>query len=137
VWRDLVLYGSPRERSLSSVAMSRPLVLGFEPSWDRGLTRHLVPAGLLAVFRPEPRGGSERLAAVGEPSLDLPEGGALAMLTARLLDAQSKSLTSLGEREAATRVDSESILLALPTATGERRARRLLTSRGSRIVMSP
>jgi hypothetical protein len=137
LWRDLVLHGSPRERSLSLVAASRPLVLGFEPSWDRGLLRHLVPTGLLAVFRPEPRGASERLAALGEATLAAPEDGTLAVLTAELLDAQAKSLSSLGERQAAERVDSEAGQLSLPTATGERRPRRLLASRGSRLVMSP
>jgi hypothetical protein len=136
LWRDLVLYGSPRERSLSSIAAFRPLVLAFEPSWDRGLARHLVPTGILAIFRPEPRGASERLAALQEPSLAAPSDGALAALTARLLDAQSRSLSLLGEREAAARVDGESALLSLPTATGERRPRRLLTARGSRIVTS-
>jgi hypothetical protein len=137
LWRDLVIHGSPRERSLSSVATSRPLVLGFEPSWDRALARHLVPTGLLASFRPEPRGASERLLALDGSSLAPPGDGALAALTARLLDARAEVLSSLGEREAAARVDGESSGLSLPTATGERRPRRLVTARGSRIVTSP
>jgi hypothetical protein len=138
LWRDLVLHGSPRERSLSSVAASRPLVLEFEPSWDRGLARHLVPTGLLASFRPEPRGASERLLALDGSSSPLapPGDGALAELTARLLDARAATLSSLGEREAAARVDGESTGLSLPTSTGERRPRRLVTARGSRIVTS-
>jgi hypothetical protein len=139
LWRDLVLHGSPRERSLSSVAASRPLVLEFEPSWDRGLARHLVPTGLLASFRPEPRGASERLLALDGSSSSLapPGDGALAALTARLLDARAEALSSLGEREAAARVDGESTGLLLPTATGEHRPRRLVTAHGSRIVTSP
>jgi hypothetical protein len=140
LWRELVLYGSPRERSLSSVAASRPLVLDFDPAWDRALLRHLVPIGLLAVFRPEPRGASERLAALGEEPFVPPREGALAVLTRRLLDAESKSLLALGEREAALRVEGASApfsSFSSSSAAGEHHPRRLVAGRGTRLVTSP
>jgi len=131
LWRDLVLYGTPRERTLSSVASSRPLAMEFRPTWEHGILRHLVPQGLLASFHSEPRGASERLAQeeLGLFADTTPEAP-LAALGARLLDARAKSLLSLGEREAATRAMSDARALALLAAPGERRARRLLTSRG-------
>jgi hypothetical protein len=155
LWRDLVLHGSPRERTLSSVAASRPLALEFQPTWDRGILRHVVPSGLLASFHPEPRGASERLLAIdaAEPlgdvftaaqpreGLETPQGNpgdeVLATLTAKLLDARAKSLLSLGEREAAGRVEGDVSSLALPSVAGDRHARRLLTARGSRVAISP
>jgi hypothetical protein len=137
VWRDLVLYGAPRERTLSTAASSRPLVMAFEPTLEKGILRHLVPEGVLASFHPEPRGASERLAALDRDALEPLEDAALGALTARLFDQRARALVALGEREAASRVEGASTALLLPTATGEHRPRRLLTPRGAHIATSP
>jgi hypothetical protein len=137
VWRDLVLYGAPRERTLSAAASSRPLAMALEPGLEKGILRHLVPKGLLASLHPEPRGASERLVALDAPGMAPVGDEALATLTARLFDQRAKALMALGEREAATRVEGDSTALLLPTASGEHRPRRLLTPRGSHIATSP
>jgi hypothetical protein len=143
--RDYLLYGEARERTLSSFAASRPLALGLVPSWEHALSRHLVPRGLFAIFHPEPRGASERLKAIDESPFAtgalrdaiVPPGDAeLAALTTRLLDARVRSLSSLGEKDAAARVTDDSLALSLPGAKGARRARRLVTSRFARATTS-
>jgi hypothetical protein len=144
--RDFALYGEARERTLSSVAASRPLALGLLPSWENALSRHVVPCGLFAIFHAEPRGASERLHALDDGALAIgqlheaiiPSGDAeLSAMTERLLKARSRSLSSLGEKEAVDRVADDSLALALPAARGARRARRLLTSRFARSATSP
>jgi hypothetical protein len=153
--RDLVLHGAPLERTLTSLASSRPIAIEMRPSYERGILRHVLPDGLLGSFYPEPRGASERLVGLEttaplhdvfvpltadrpfEPSVPLPSEGALGALTARLLDSRAKALAMLGEREAAMRTTGDSTSLELPSATGEKRARRLLTARGSRVAISP
>ncbi len=144
--RDYALYGEARERTLSSVAASRPLAFGLVPSWERALSRHIVPRGLLSIFCAEPRGASERREAVETASAVAAQlhdavvtsgDAALAALTASVLDSRARSLSTLGEKDAATRVTDDSIALALPGATGARRARRLETSRFARSVSLP
>ena len=66
IWHDAALVGAEQESSLSSIGQERPLVAAYDPSWDRGLARHLVPVGLFARFEPEPRGGSDRRAALDQ-----------------------------------------------------------------------
>ncbi len=68
--RDQALYGSPEEWSLSALAASRPLVLGFDARWPRSLARHLVSVGAFDRFYSEPRGLSDRRLALlaQEPS---------------------------------------------------------------------
>jgi hypothetical protein len=61
VYRDVALGGRLEEYALSELARARPLALSFDPSWDRALSRHLVPAGLATVFEAEPRGASDRI----------------------------------------------------------------------------
>jgi hypothetical protein len=61
VYRDVALGGRLEEFALSELARARPLALSFDPSWDRALSRHLVPAGLATVFEAEPRGASDRI----------------------------------------------------------------------------
>jgi hypothetical protein len=143
--RDYALFGEARERTLSSIAATRPLAFGLVPSWEHALSRHVVPSGLFAVFYAEPRGASERLHAIddAEASLEplhdaiVPPGDAeLAKLTARILDARARSLASLGEKDAATKVTDDSLALALSASRGARRARRLVTSRFSRATTS-
>jgi hypothetical protein len=141
--RDYLLYGEARERTLSSIAAQRPLALGLEPSAEHALSRHVVPRGLLAIFHAEPRGATERLQAIEETSLGglrdaiVPAGDAeLAALTTRLLDARARSLSALGEKDAAARVTDDSLAIALPGTRGARHARRLVTSRFARVTPS-
>jgi hypothetical protein len=144
--RDFALYGEARERTLSSVAASRPLALGLVPSWEHALSRHVVPCGLFAIFHAEPRGASERLHALDDVAVAVgqlhevivPSGDAeLSTMTERLLHARSRSLSSLGEKEAVDRVADDTLAVALPAARGARRARRLVTSRLARSTTSP
>ena len=58
LFRDIALVGAPQELSLSTLAVTRPVVVTTDPGWDRTLTRHLIPGGLPFVFEPEPRGGA-------------------------------------------------------------------------------
>ncbi len=62
--RDQSLYGAPEEWSLSALAAARPLALSFDAAWPRPLSRHLVPAGIFDRFYAEPRGLSDRGAAL-------------------------------------------------------------------------
>jgi hypothetical protein len=143
--RDYVLYGEARERTLSSVAASRPLALGLVPAWEHALSRHVVPSGLFGIFHPEPRGASERLLAIDDEAratgalrdaIVSPGDAELAALTTRLLDARARSLSAIGEKDAAARVTDDSLALAMPGTRGARRARRLETSRFARATTS-
>jgi hypothetical protein len=115
------------------------------PSWDHALSRHLVARGLFELFLPEPRGASERAAAMAEAALGssaLREAVVqardveLSTLAVRLLDARSRTLAALGERDGAARASDDALALALPGARGARRARRLETSRFARVATS-
>ena len=48
--RDLALYGAPEELSLSQLAATRPLLVAFDPRWDKRFARHLVPQGAFDVI---------------------------------------------------------------------------------------
>jgi hypothetical protein len=111
LWRDLLLLNGPDEFALSSLAAARPLAVPFDPRWERALARHLLPAGLVGLFEPEPRGASDRqrvlvafaayrdrLAGALDPVRD-PE---LAQMTREMLFARALTLAAIGERELAT-----------------------------------
>jgi hypothetical protein len=110
LFRDIALVGTPQELSLSTLAVTRPLAVPTDPRWDRTLTRHLLPGGLLASFEPEPRGGADRkrallataasrarlatvLTSSGEPGL--------LSVTASLLSDRAVAAIETGEREVA------------------------------------
>ncbi len=145
LWRDLVLTGAPREWSLSEVAGWRPVALAFEPHWERPLLRHVVPRGLLTTFEPEPRGASERVAALDlaageqarlEEAIGEGKDASLAALTARLLYDRAVVLSSLGEHDAASEaLGSARALEPLPDST-DRIARRGVPQRASRLMPS-
>ncbi|MCA9588214.1 MAG: hypothetical protein KC657_22985, partial [Myxococcales bacterium] len=59
-YRDVALGAQPEELGFAQLAAARPLVLAFDPRWDRALARHLVPLGLTTRFESEPRGASDR-----------------------------------------------------------------------------
>ncbi len=124
--RDLALYGAPEEFSLSQLAATRPLLVAFDPRWDKRFARHLVPevdvrtsdlrcAPACEVrwrafdrYFVEPRGAVERaraLAPMDAETLSAILGDPpLADATADLLRARAKAATAAGERdyEAAT-----------------------------------
>lgn len=116
LFRDLALAGSPQELSLSTLATQRPLTVAADPSWDRSLTRHLVPSGLLSTFEAEPRGGADRkraleafqpvrvrlVAALGKK----PEGHLTALTGALLLD-RALLAAAMGEREVLVRANDD------------------------------
>jgi hypothetical protein len=106
LWRDLALTGTPSEASLSSLATSRPLMMAYEPRWGRALGRHLVPAGLLDRFEPEPRGASDRrraLDAFGAKRDRLARAAAkdpdLAAAAAYLARARAIDVAASGDRD--------------------------------------
>jgi hypothetical protein len=110
LFRDIALVGTPQELSLSTLAISRPLAVPTDPRWDRTLTRHLLPAGLLASFEPEPRGGADRKHALLATAASrarlatvLSSGGdaGLLSITASLLSDRAVAAIDTGEREVA------------------------------------
>ncbi len=110
LFRDIALTGVPQELSLSTLAVARPLALATDPRWERTLTRHLVPGGLLAIFEPEPRGGADRKRALDASAgararlakaLGPSGEGPLAALTASLLLDRALAAVQTGEREVA------------------------------------
>ena len=107
-WRDMALLTAPDEFSLSTLAATRPLVMAFDPRWEKALARHLVPVGLVARFETEPRGASDRRRALDgfvtkrdrlmkeTVILRDPE---LVALTAQLLRARAIALAASGDRD--------------------------------------
>jgi hypothetical protein len=128
LFRDIVLSGAPTELSMSTLAAARPLAVATDPRWDRTLTRHLIPAGLLAAFEPEPRGGADRKRALEATaaararlaSTLLPHSPAAATspdppltgLTAALLFDRAVGAAAAGEREVATRALADAATFA-------------------------
>ncbi|MGH7269813.1 MAG: hypothetical protein ACREJ3_05220, partial [Polyangiaceae bacterium] len=110
LWRDLALVGAPSEASLSAIATRRPVIVMFDPSWGRSLARHLLPLGLFDRFEPEPRGASDRRAALDAFASER-DGLALAArsepefaaVTASLLRAREKGIALAGDRGSAAR----------------------------------
>jgi hypothetical protein len=143
LWRDLVLTGTAREWALSDVAAWRPVAFAFERSWERALLRHVVPRGLLTTFEAEPRGASERLAALEvaaleqarlDETLGAGKDAFLAALTARLLYDRAVVLSSLGEHDASSEaLDRARSLEPLPESS-DRVARRGAPQRPSRLM---
>jgi hypothetical protein len=121
LFRDLALTGIPEELSLSTLAAARPLALATDPRWDRSLTRHMLPAGLLASFEPEPRGGADRKHALDASAssrarlaadLGNPPAPALASLTASILFDRALAAVQTGEREVALRALEDASVFA-------------------------
>jgi len=155
LWRDLLLEASPDEWALSSLSTARPLALPFEPQWERPLARHFVPAGLFAIFEPEPRGASDRLRAMDAfapdlarlvkalrlapyPPRDAPKtpltrlapaapspDAILTRFTAALLLDRAITFASTGERELATRALDDARPFAPDPVATAELARRL------------
>jgi hypothetical protein len=124
LWRDLLLLNAPDEFALSSLAAARPLALPFNPGWDHALARHLLPAGLVALFEPEPRGASDRQRALAAfagdharllAALDPSHDPELSAQSFDLIFARALVFSAMGEREAAGAALDECRRLA-PTA---------------------
>ncbi len=135
-WRDTALVGELQERTLSNLAAARSIAFDLAPRQGPDLARHTVPAGLFALFAPEPRGASERKAAMGPSSSvgALADAGLgardpmLAVLTSAVLAARARSAALLGEKESAQLAQDEALSFAT-AGSGGRRGRRLAASR--------
>ena len=140
LFRDVALTGVPQELSMSSLAAQRPLALAADPEWDRSLTRHLIPGGLLAVFEPEPRGGSDRKRALDDSqgwrtrlaaSLGPERDAALASLTATILFDRAVAAAETGEREVALRAIQDASTFAPKDPRIQELTLREVSSRGA------
>jgi hypothetical protein len=137
--RDMALVGAPEELSLSSLAAARPLVMTFDPKWDKPLSRHLVPAGLLSRFETEPRGGSDRRRALDQGAIALsrfekrvtrPRDPELCAAAASLLRARAIAFAAAGDREIVARALDELRPFAPDDAVASELSRRVVTSKG-------
>jgi hypothetical protein len=106
--RDMALTGVPEEWSLAQLAAARPLATTFDARWERALARHLVPAGLFAIFQPEPRGTSDRRRALDalapahallQKAILKPRDPELCAATATLLRVRAIATVASGDRE--------------------------------------
>jgi hypothetical protein len=114
LWRDLELLGAPTEGTLSALASSRPVAMAYEPRWGRAVARSLVPAGLLDRLEPEPRGSSDRRAALdafAAPRARLAAACGtdpdLAATAGVLLRARAAGIEATGDRDLAARALDE------------------------------
>lgn len=139
VVRDMMIAGTPSELSLSELSAARPLVLEFGASWDRGLARHLLPAGLFTRFEGEPRGISDRRIALDKQmgardrvaSAILPsKNPELVKLTVRALRIRAISTAVTGERESTSRALDDLRMFAPRDAILEELVRRVVLSKG-------
>jgi hypothetical protein len=111
--RDLALYGAPEEFSLSELAGARPVLVAFDPKWDKRFARHLLPEGAFDRYFVEPRGSSERVktlaaTAIDEPTLHaLAENPPLRDATRDVLRARALAADATGEREYAAAATAE------------------------------
>jgi hypothetical protein len=141
--RDMALLGSPEELSLSSLASARPLAMLFDPSWERALARHLVPAGLLARFEPEPRGSSDRRHALEVARPDLarlerlaasPCDPELCAAAASLLRARAIGYAAAGDRDMIARGLDELRPFAPNDPVASELVRRVVAGKGAIVV---
>lgn len=139
VVRDMMIAGTPSELSLSELSTARPLVLEFGASWDRGLARHLLPAGLFTRFEGEPRGISDRRIALDKQagardrvaSAILPgKNPELVKLTVRALRIRAISTAVTGERESTSRALDDLRMFAPRDPILEELVRRVVLSKG-------
>jgi hypothetical protein len=135
----MALVSAPDEHSLSSLAATRPVVMPFEPRWDRTLARHLVPVGLFARFASEPRGTSDRKKALEAfaPSREAlaraitsPRDPELLATTATLLRARALGLAASGDRELTARALDDLRPFSPADPIAAELVKRLLAARG-------
>ncbi len=114
----------------------------FDPRWERTLSRHLIPAGLMSRFETEPRGASERKKAL-EAFLPTKErlvrisvaksDAELASATATLLRARAIGMAATGERDLLSRALDDLRAFAPNDALGATLVRRMVTTKGGPI----
>ncbi len=111
--RDLALYGAPEEFSLSQLSSARPVLVAFDPRWDKRFARHLLPEGAFDRYFVEPRGASERVKTLAASTLDdaamhaLAENPPLRDATHDVLRARALAANATGEREYAAAATAE------------------------------
>jgi len=142
LYRDIALGIRPEELSLSELGGQRSVLAVFDPRWDRTLSRHLIPAGLMSRFETEPRGASERKKAL-EAFLPTKErlvriavaksDAELASATATLLRARAIGMAATGERELLSRALDDLRAFAPNDALGATLVRRMVTTKGGPI----
>ena len=111
--RDLALYGAPEEFSLSELAAARPVLVAFDPKWDKRFARHLLPEGAFDRYFVEPRGASERVKTLAAAAIDdgtvraLDADPPLRDATRDVLRARARAAAATGEREYAAAATAE------------------------------
>ena len=146
--RDMALEGAPEELSLSQLASARPLLVTFDPRWEKPLARHLVPVGLFARFETEPRGTSDRRQAMdlARPAVERLEHAAIdpspfadrdgrrepeiCAVTASLLRARAIAWAAANDRELLARELDELRPFAPDDRLASELARRAVSSKG-------
>jgi hypothetical protein len=137
LYRNLALGMFPDERSLSEIASARPLLLTFDPHWDRSLARHLVPVGLISRFEIEPRTAIDRSRALEslrpsrERLVHLSEHNPdLTAATASLLRARAIAIAACAEREVLSLALEDLRPFSPNDAVANTLVRRMVTSKG-------
>jgi hypothetical protein len=139
LYRDVALGIAPEELSFAQLGAERPVVTAFDPSWDRALARHLVPVGLMARLEPEPRGASDRRAALEAfaSARDrlvrvavAKKDPVLARATATLLRARAIGMAATGERDVVERSLDDLRIFSPNDPVDAKLVRRLLTTKG-------
>lgn len=135
--RDMELTGTPAELSLTQIAERRPLLVAFEPRWNRTIAHHLVAEGLLDRFQTEPRGASERrsaLRAFAPVCERLARLGkvdpALLATSTSLLRARALGAAVGGDREIVARALADLHRVAPGDWTAGELARRIVVAKG-------
>jgi hypothetical protein len=140
LYRDLALGSPPEELSLTQLATARPVLVSFDPTWDRSLARHLTPAGLLARFDPEPRGTGDRRKAFEQvgPLRDrlvraivAHRDHELVALTATLLRARALGVAATADKELLSRALDDLRPFAPEDPVAAQLVRRIVTSKGT------
>jgi hypothetical protein len=114
LWRDIVLFGSPAEASVSALAAARPVAATCSTRWGFALDRHLVPLTLLEGVAPEPRGASDRRRALDDTAplrarlaAALAGDAELSGAAASLMRARAATFSGLAERDLADRTAAD------------------------------
>jgi hypothetical protein len=137
--RDILLGGAPTEMTLSTLAQSKPLCVEFAHTWGLSLAKHLVPVGLFMQYEAEPRGLSERRAALDgqvvlRDRLARAIAGAgdpeLASLTIRALRLRAMSTALTGERASTIRTLEDLRVFAPNDPILDELVKRALVSKG-------
>jgi len=138
LYRDIALGLPPEELSLAELGAQRAVLATFDPTWERALSRHLVPVGLTGRFEAEPRGTSDRKKALdgfagakARLAAVTKKDHALAAATSVLLRARAVGMAATGEREMLSQALDDLRLFAPDDPTSATLVRRLVTTKGA------